>query len=145
MSKRKELLPTILCVGIVAVSVLSSVLLFDRFRIHDLLINSCLIYFLFFADLHRDEDGGRSQEMLPGSVAVGLSRPVSEPQRHLCFRSVVSCGVMGPAFHYLLEPVREKLFRRLPERRVRAICLVQLALFAADCILSLLFRTPIIC
>ena len=58
MSKRKELLPTILCVGIVAVSVLSSVLLFDRFRIHDLLINSCLIYFLFFADLHRDEDGG---------------------------------------------------------------------------------------
>ena len=61
----------------------------------------------------------------------------------ICFRSVVSFGVMGLAFHYLLEPVSEKLFRRLPERRVRALCLILLALFAADCILSLLFRTPI--
>ncbi|MDO5322722.1 MAG: hypothetical protein Q4G06_01785 [Clostridia bacterium] len=60
MSKRKGLLPGILRVGIVTVSALSSVLLFGRFRIYDLLIDGCLIYFLFFADVHRDAGRGRS-------------------------------------------------------------------------------------
>ena len=61
----------------------------------------------------------------------------------ICLRSVASFGVMGLAFHYLLEPVSAKLFRRIPERSMRAGGLILLALFFADCILSILFRTPI--
>ena len=36
-------------------AMLSSVLLFDRFRIYDLLIDGCLIYVLFFVDLQRGD------------------------------------------------------------------------------------------
>lgn len=54
MTKQKGILPKIISIGIVGVSVLSSVLLFDRFRIYDLLIDGCLIFFLFFADVQRD-------------------------------------------------------------------------------------------
>lgn len=61
----------------------------------------------------------------------------------ICFRSVVSFGVLGMVFHYLLEPTGEKLFRRVPDRRMRIICLLLAAVLAADCILSALFRTPI--
>ena len=61
----------------------------------------------------------------------------------VCFRSVVSFGLMGLAFHDLLEPVGEKPFLCIPERTIRAGCLVLSALFAADCVLSCLFRTPI--
>lgn len=61
----------------------------------------------------------------------------------ICFRSVVSFGVLGLAFHYLLEPMGEKLFRRIPERTIHAGCLILIGLFLADCILSFLFRTPI--
>lgn len=45
--------------------------------------------------------------------------------------------------HDLLEPTGERLFRRTPQRDVRALCLALAVLFLADCILSLLFRTPI--
>ena len=61
----------------------------------------------------------------------------------VCFRSVVSFGLLGLVFHYLLEPMGEKLFRRIPEHAIRAGCLILMALFLADCILSFLFRTPI--
>ena len=61
----------------------------------------------------------------------------------VCFRSVVSFGILGLVFHYLLEPMGEKLLGRMPKRVIRAVCLVLAALFLADCILSLLFRTPI--
>ena len=61
----------------------------------------------------------------------------------VCFRSVVSFGVLGMVFHYLLEPMGEKLLGRLPKRMIRADCLALAALFLADCVLSLLFRTPI--
>lgn len=54
MTKQKGILPKIISIGIVGVSVLSSVLLFDKFRIYDLLIDGCLIFFLFFADVQRD-------------------------------------------------------------------------------------------
>ena len=43
----------IVSVGIVAVSILSSILLFDRLRIYDLLIDGALIYFLFFKKVNR--------------------------------------------------------------------------------------------
>ena len=61
----------------------------------------------------------------------------------ICFRSVVCFGFMGLAFHYLLEPICEKLFCRIPERTMHASCLILITLFFADCILSFLFRTPI--
>ena len=54
----------------------------------------------------------------------------------ICFRSVVSFGVLGLVFHYLIEPLGEKLFRKLPLRGV--------LLFLIDCILSACFRTPIL-
>lgn len=33
----------------------------------------------------------------------------------ICFRSVVSFGILGLAFHYLVEPIGEKLYSRLPD------------------------------
>lgn len=54
MTRQRGIFPQIIRIGIVAVSVLSSVLLFDGFRIYDLLIDGCLVYFLFFADVHRN-------------------------------------------------------------------------------------------
>lgn len=47
-SKERGVLPRAIRIGIVAVSVLSSILLFDRLRIYDFVINGMLIYFLFF-------------------------------------------------------------------------------------------------
>lgn len=61
----------------------------------------------------------------------------------VCFRSVVSFGILGLVFHYLLEPLGEKLYHRLPNGAIRIACLVLAGLFIADCILSALFRTPI--
>lgn len=47
MTKERGVFPKIIGAGIVLVSVLSSVLLFDRLRIYDLIIDGLLIYFLF--------------------------------------------------------------------------------------------------
>ncbi|MDO4469874.1 MAG: DUF6518 family protein [Bacillota bacterium] len=49
ITKEKGIFPRIISIGIVGVSVLSSIILFDGFRIYDVLINGILIYFLFFA------------------------------------------------------------------------------------------------
>ena len=51
MAKQRGIFPKIISVGIVAVSALSSILLFDGFRLYDFVIDGLLIYFLFF-DLH---------------------------------------------------------------------------------------------
>ncbi len=61
----------------------------------------------------------------------------------ICFRSVMSFGIMGIAFHYLIEPMAEKLYLRVSTKVIRPTCLVLAALFITDCILSFLFRTPI--
>ena len=61
----------------------------------------------------------------------------------ICFRSVVSFALMGLVFHYWLEPAAEKLVHKLPFGTVRAVCLILLAAFLTDCVLSALFRTPI--
>ena len=53
MAKEKGILPKVIGAGIVAVSVLSSVILFDRLRIFDLIIDALLIYFLFFKKITR--------------------------------------------------------------------------------------------
>ncbi|MCI5699499.1 MAG: putative ABC transporter permease [Lachnospiraceae bacterium] len=52
-------------------------------------------------------------------------------------------GILGLVFHYLLEPMGEKLYRRIPDSVIHIVCLILIALFIADCILSFLFRTPI--
>ncbi|MCQ4022367.1 MULTISPECIES: hypothetical protein [unclassified Ruminococcus] len=52
-SKEKGIFPGVIRIGIVAVSVLSSILLFDRLRIYDLVIDGMLVYFLFFKKVQR--------------------------------------------------------------------------------------------
>lgn len=54
MTKEKGLFPKAISVGIVMVSVLSSILLFDRLRIYDLVIDVILVYYLFFKKIERD-------------------------------------------------------------------------------------------
>lgn len=54
MTKERGLFPKIIGVGIVLVSILSSVLLFDRLRIFDFFIDSLLIYFIFFKGINRN-------------------------------------------------------------------------------------------
>ena len=41
--------------GIVLVSILSSVLLFDRLRVYDFVIDGLLVYFIFFKRIDRRE------------------------------------------------------------------------------------------
>ncbi len=53
MTKEKGVFPKIISVGIVLVSILSSVILFDGFRIYDFFIDGLLIYFLFFRKVKR--------------------------------------------------------------------------------------------
>lgn len=53
LTKENGIFPKIVSVGIIAVSVLSSVILFDRLRIYDFIIDGALIYFLFFKKIAR--------------------------------------------------------------------------------------------
>lgn len=48
LTKERGVFPKVISIGILLVSVLSSVILFDGFRVYDLMINTLLIYFLFF-------------------------------------------------------------------------------------------------
>lgn len=48
MAKQRGIFPKIIGAGIVFVSVMSSILLFDRLRVYDFIIDGLLIYFLFF-------------------------------------------------------------------------------------------------
>lgn len=52
-SKEKGVFPVIIRIGIVAFSVLSSILLFQGLRVYDYIIDGCLIYLLFFKKIHR--------------------------------------------------------------------------------------------
>ena len=53
LTKERGIFPKIVSLGIIAVSILSSILLFDRLRIYDFLIDGTLIYFLFFKKVNR--------------------------------------------------------------------------------------------
>lgn len=53
MTKEKGLLARLIGAGIVLVSVLSSLLLFDRLRIYDFIIDALLIYVIFFKRVSR--------------------------------------------------------------------------------------------
>ena len=61
----------------------------------------------------------------------------------ICLRSVVSFAVMGLLCLYLMEPVLERMAARIRPKTAHTVCLALLLVFAADCILSALFRTPI--
>ena len=53
LTKERGIFPKIVSVGIIVVSVLSSILLFDRLRIYDFVIDGALIYFLFIKNVDR--------------------------------------------------------------------------------------------
>lgn len=61
----------------------------------------------------------------------------------ICFRSVISFGILGMVFHYLLEPLGEKLFARLSCNAAVAACTALAVVILLDCVASWLFRTPI--
>ena len=54
MTKEKGVFPIVIRFGIIIVSILSSIVLFDRLRIYDFLIDGLLIYYLFFKKVKRD-------------------------------------------------------------------------------------------
>lgn len=53
MTKEKGVFPIIISIGIILISILSSIILFDRLRIYDFLIDGLLIYYLFFKKIKR--------------------------------------------------------------------------------------------
>ncbi|MDO5125451.1 MAG: DUF6518 family protein [Ruminococcus sp.] len=53
MTKEKGVFPKIISVGIIVVSLLSSVVLFDRIRFYDIIINGIMAYFLFVKKIER--------------------------------------------------------------------------------------------
>ena len=55
MTKERGVFPKIIAAGIVAVSVVSSALLFDRLRLYDFVIDGALIYILFFKKIKRSQ------------------------------------------------------------------------------------------
>ncbi len=58
MAKERGAFAKVIGAGIVLVSILSSVLLFDRLRIYDFIIDGLLVYFLFFRKIDRREAAG---------------------------------------------------------------------------------------
>lgn len=53
MTKERGIFPKIISVGIILVSILSTIILFDRLRIYDFIINGILIYYLFLKKIKR--------------------------------------------------------------------------------------------
>ncbi|MDD6213450.1 MAG: hypothetical protein PUB22_10015 [Clostridiales bacterium] len=53
MTKEKGVFPKIISIGIILVSFLSSMIMFDRIRFYDIIINGIMIYFLFVKKIER--------------------------------------------------------------------------------------------
>ena len=53
MTKENGITPKIISCGIIIVSILSSIILFDRLRLYDFIIDEMLIYYLFFKKIER--------------------------------------------------------------------------------------------
>ena len=53
MTKEKGIFSKIISIGIIMVSILSSIVLFDRLRIYDFIIDGLLIYYLFIKKIER--------------------------------------------------------------------------------------------
>ena len=62
----------------------------------------------------------------------------------ICLRSVVSFGIGGLIFHYWLEPLLEKLFKKHTYKKEKIISIVFILLLLFDVVLSILFRKPIL-
>ena len=60
--KRCSVIPKVIGVGIVLVSVASGILLFDRLRIYDIIIDGLLVYFIFFAKTGRQIPQNENKE-----------------------------------------------------------------------------------
>ena len=54
MTKEKGIFPKIISIGIILISILSSIVLFDRLRIYDFIIDGLLIYYLFIKKIERN-------------------------------------------------------------------------------------------
>ena len=54
-SKEKGVVPRIIRWGVLLVSILSSIIVFDGFEYWDIIINAILAYFLFFQKTHREQ------------------------------------------------------------------------------------------
>lgn len=53
ISKEKGVFPVVIRLGIITVSILSSIIFFDRLRVYDLIIDAMLVYVLFFKKIKR--------------------------------------------------------------------------------------------
>ena len=62
ITKRCSVIPKVIGVGIVLVSVASGILLFDRLRIYDIIIDGFLVYFIFFAKTCRQLPRNENRE-----------------------------------------------------------------------------------
>ena len=62
----------------------------------------------------------------------------------ICLRSVVSFGIGGLLFHYLLEPFLEKIFKKYTYKKEKIVSIVFIILLLLDAILSVLYRNPIL-
>ncbi|MEI3058089.1 MAG: DUF6518 family protein [Eubacteriales bacterium] len=62
ITKRCSVIPKVIGVGIVLVSVASGILLFDRLRIYDIIIDGLLVYFIFFAKTGRQIPQNENKE-----------------------------------------------------------------------------------
>lgn len=62
----------------------------------------------------------------------------------VCLRSVVTFGIGGLLFHYLLEPFIEKLFKKHSYKKEKIVSVVFIVLLLLDVVLSVLYRNPIL-
>ena len=53
ITKEKGVFPKIISIGIISISILSSVILFDRLRVYDFIIDGLMMYYLFFKKIER--------------------------------------------------------------------------------------------
>lgn len=53
MTKEKGVFPKFISIGIISISILSSVILFGRLRVYDFIIDGLMMYYLFFKKIER--------------------------------------------------------------------------------------------
>lgn len=53
MTKEKGIFPKIISIGIILVSIISTIVLFDRLRFYDFIINGIMVYYLFLKKIER--------------------------------------------------------------------------------------------
>lgn len=61
----------------------------------------------------------------------------------VCLRSVLSFGIMGLAFLYIVEPLWSRVYTAIKPWIIRLLCILLSVVLAIDCVLSFLFRTPV--